>query len=100
MDNKQIARVGDTTHGTCYRHTKPITVDGTITTGANGFTGDGKALARVGDTVTASCGHTGIINSGASKATCNGRPIARVGDTFTGDYVGNITSGYGKGTVI
>jgi uncharacterized Zn-binding protein involved in type VI secretion len=98
MGAEKIARIGDTTHGTCTAHVIPRTVDGTITTGAEKAIAGGKPIARVGDTVTSSCGHTGIINKGATKATCNGKPIARMNDTFSGDYTGTITSGYNKGS--
>ena len=91
-----VARIGDTTHGTCTGHQTSITVDGVIITGvsAGDVFGNGILIATIGCTVQASCGHTGIINSGSPTVTSgDGMSIARIGDTFTGTYYGTITSG-------
>jgi uncharacterized Zn-binding protein involved in type VI secretion len=100
MPGQEIARITDTTHGVCTAHHPPITVDGTITTGSPRSVAGHEGIARVGDTVTSSCGHTGTIVSGSSRSSCQGKAIARLGDPFSGTYTGVITSGYGRGTVI
>jgi len=87
-----VARKTDSTFGICYAHKSPLPIGGSITGGSGSSYADGLAIARVGDTVTAGCGHTGSIDSGASTTYDEGSAVARNGDPFSGDYVGNITS--------
>lgn len=87
-----IARVGDSTTGTCYCHDEPIQVSGHIISGSEDHITNGRPTARIGDTVRASCGHTGLIISGKETHLANGRSIARLGDQFTGCYIGHIIS--------
>lgn len=94
----KLARKTDNTFGVCSHpdHDPPISVSGTITTGYAKVQVEGLDLARVGDTVTASCGHTGIIQDGHSKFSANGVAAAQLGSTFIGDYTGTITSAASK----
>lgn len=88
------ARKGDRTHGTCSAHTTPITVGGTITKGSPDVRVNGMPAARVGDEVTADCGHKSQIISGNTTVLINGKPSARVGDSVgSGPYVATIISG-------
>lgn len=86
-----VSRLGDRTTGYCSSHGG--TYGGTITSSSSDVKANSKGVARVGDTVTSDCGHTGIINSGAATVKANGQSIARVGDSFTGTYTGTITEG-------
>jgi len=90
-----VARTTDSTFGICYTHNPPLSIGGSITGGSGSSYADGLAVARVGDTVTAGCGHTGNIDSGAGTTYDEGKAVARNGDPFSGTYVGNITSGSG-----
>lgn len=87
-----IARVGDSTIGTCYAHEDPITVSGVIVSGEPTVITEGMPTARLGDTVVASCGHTGTIVSGSMKHFCGGMNVARLGDKVAGAYVATIIS--------
>lgn len=81
MALQPICRLGDSASGTCNIH-GPWT--GTITTATSGFTCDGLPVARIGDSVLASCGHTFFIDSGSSVCTgADGIAIARQGDTVS-----------------
>jgi uncharacterized Zn-binding protein involved in type VI secretion len=87
-----VARVGDRTHGTCYGHITPLSIGGTITSGSGKVITNGKRTARIGDTVTADCGHTGTIVSGSGKdiADNGAKPVARLNDKVSGTYVATI----------
>lgn len=87
-----IARLGDSTYGTCHCHDEPIQVSGTIISASPDTNANGRGVARLGDTVKASCGHTAIIISAKTTQFANGRGVARLGDKFTGCYIGTITS--------
>lgn len=91
MSRKGIARVGDTASGICRSHTQQQSVTGTITTGWGNGSCDGLAIARVGDIVTFSCGHTGIITTGTQNSNCDGIAIATI-DSDVGPGTGNITA--------
>ena len=86
----QVSRLGDTTTGICDEDGE---IEGEIVSASPDTYANSIAVARVGDTVRASCGHTGIINSGSNVVYANGQAIARVGDTFEGVYTGTITGG-------
>lgn len=86
-----ISRIGDKTIGTCKIHGPNIS--GEITTGSSNTFAESSNVAKIGDTVTGSCGHTGIINSGSDDVYCNGNKVARIDDTFDGVYSGTIISG-------
>lgn len=94
----KVSRIGDRTIGTCTHppiplHPNPSSpIGGQIITSSAVTSIEGKLVARVGDTVLADCGHSGIIDSGGSINIEN-NPVARVGDTFSGVYNGNIIEG-------
>lgn len=86
------ARIGDSWSGVCNCHESPISVTGEIETGSDNVFINGRGVAREGDIVRASCGHTGTINSGSDYYIVNGKRAARLNDTTTGCCVGHITS--------
>jgi uncharacterized Zn-binding protein involved in type VI secretion len=59
-----------------HRHSCPIHGEGTVTSGAADAASDGRAVARVGDTI--SCG--AVITTGSPDFTMDGRSVAREGD--------------------
>lgn len=87
----KIARIGDSCSVICSVHGART---GTIITGSTDVL-NGPGIARKGDTVRASCGHTGIITSGSSTVYINGVEVARIGDTIGEGTItsGTITSG-------
>lgn len=85
-----IARLGDSTTGYCSSHKKIFT--GVIISASTDSLCNGFGVARVGDIVASSCGHTGTIISGSTDTFCNGAGVARLGDSFTGTYSGTIIS--------
>ena len=87
-----IARLGDSTFGTCYAHNTPIIVGGSIISGSQHSLCNGRPVARLGDTVLADCGHTAIIISASTNTDCNNRGVARLGDSTAGSYVATIIS--------
>ena len=91
-----ISRVGDTATGICYAHKNPISVTGIVTSGASSVTCEGKAVARIGDQVTFSCGHIGVISTCSSSSKVEGLGIARVGDSVTGSMIATLVSGSGN----
>lgn len=92
----KLARIGDKGVGTCTSHKSPISVSGVIVASEKKVTCDGLAVARKGDIVLASCGHTGTIVSGSGKVSASGIDVARVGDSFSGSFSGTIVSGSDK----
>lgn len=87
----KVARVGDSCSVICSVHgARTATI---ITGSSNVF--NGVAIARKGDTVRATCGHTGIITSGSATVFVNGLEVARVGDTIGSGILvsGTITTG-------
>jgi uncharacterized Zn-binding protein involved in type VI secretion len=86
----KLARLNDATTGSCAIHGPQ---SGTITSASGDVSANSLGVARVGDTVTAACGHTGSISSGAARTSVNGSPAARINDSFTGTYSGTITGG-------
>jgi len=94
MAGKPIARIGDTWEGICYSHESPISVTGEIITGNSLCVVQGKTIARDGDTVEASCGHTDTIIATSSVCTIQGDLVARVDDETTGSTLeGKIIEG-------
>lgn len=79
-----IARVGDPWSGTCKCHSSPISVTGEIITGSPDHFYGGPAVARIGDIVKATCGHTGEIVTGSSTNFSNGLAKAHVGSETDG----------------
>ena len=65
----------------------PSAGKGTVVSGANAFTSNGRAVARVGDKT--SCGAT--IVSGSAGLVIDGKAAATVGDTT--DHGGTLTEG-------
>ena len=89
----KVARIGDRTHGTCTAHLIPITTGGTITSGSSDVIVNDKGVARLGDTVTADCGHTSVIVSANSTVVANDKKVARIGDAVgSGPYTATIIS--------
>ena len=80
INGRAIVRVGDQIKGTCPAHNHPIDVTGTWDTGSGISTTEGKAMVRVGDTGTASCGHSFFAVTGSSVMTSEGKNIVCVGD--------------------
>jgi len=100
---KKIARIGDKWEGICYHpdHSSPISVTGEIITGSSFCTDMGIGIARHGDTVEATCGHTDTIVSTTTTFDINGIPVARLDDETTGSVlVGVITEGSPTSTSI
>ena len=92
-----IARIGDTTTGTCpLGHPKATFVGtGTIISGSGTTHADGIGVARIGDSVLPGCGHISTIVSGSGTSFADGSGIARVGDSVAGPYVATIITGSG-----
>lgn len=93
MAKSNISRLGDTATGVCAVHGP---VPGEITSSASKSKCEGVLIARVGDTVEASCGHTGVIDKGSSSVLTEGAETARIADTFSGIYSGEIVGGASK----
>jgi uncharacterized Zn-binding protein involved in type VI secretion len=89
----EVARHTDDTIGICYVCEFTPQRAGTITGHSTDVIVNGLGVARLGDIVTASCGHTGTINTASSTVYANGIKVARKGDSFTGNYVGTIIEG-------
>ena len=90
----QVARITDTWEGTCKCHPTPISVSGEIITGSPDHFSGGLAVARIDDTVEATCGHTGKIVTGSSTNFTNGKGKAHIGSETDGIcLVGQITTG-------
>lgn len=87
-----VARLNDVTHGTCYAHDSPIQVSGKIISASTDTLLESRGIARLGDTVRASCGHTGKIVSASPNVICNGMGVARLGDSTHGNYIAKIVS--------
>jgi uncharacterized Zn-binding protein involved in type VI secretion len=90
------ARVTDSVTGTCNADTNHGSVTGTIVTGSNDVYDQYLPLARIGDLVNFSCGHTGYIVTGSSLVFNNNKAVARIGDQVDGDVTGTIVSGSPK----
>ena len=95
MPDSKIARIGDRTHGICYHssHNSPISVGGTIITGASNCYCEDKKIARVGDRVMTDCGHIGTIVTGAEGVIVENMRCATVGDLVRGVYKATIITG-------
>jgi len=96
-----VARVGDTTMGTCpldHSGAKGIqtwTGPGVIISGSGTTFADGSPVARLGDAVLPGCGHVSSIVSASGVSYADGIGICRVGDSVAGPYVGVVVSGSG-----
>jgi len=60
-----------------HQHRCPLHGPGTVTSGASDATVNGRAIARVGDSI--SCG--AVIETGSADTHIEGQPVARLGDT-------------------
>ena len=60
-----------------HDHACPSCGPVTVTSGSGSFTVNGRAVARVGDTL--GCG--AVISSGSALMIIEGKPAARIGDT-------------------
>jgi len=92
---EKITRVGDRTHGICSHpsHVTPITVGGTVITGAEKCYCNGRKISRIGDRVQTDCGHTGYIVTGSAKSISENKKVSKVGDRVDGVYKATIISG-------
>lgn len=86
-----ISKIGDSVVGICVCTDTPYPDVGTIITGSPMMFNTGPNVARLGDTVSFSCG-MGIIVSGAFQTINAGQPIARAGDSVSGCGNGTIVS--------
>ena len=80
MASNPIVRVSDQISGTCNAHSPPCSVTGIWDTGSPSSIDQGKAIVRIGDTGTASCGHSFFAVTGSSVMTCEGIGEVRIGD--------------------
>lgn len=86
-----IARIGDSWSGTCSIHGS---VTGIIVGGSGLTLDESKQVARVGDQVIATCGHTGQIVTGSGLTLDESKQVARIGDQIAGSTLsGQITTG-------
>lgn len=89
--SRGVARLGDRTFGTCTAHITPIQTGGTITSGSSTIIVNDKPCARLGDTVTADCGHVSKIISASGDVIGDPEPVARLGDNVgDGPYTAEI----------
>ena len=87
-----VARLGDTTMGSCLVHGGGIS--GVITSGSPTVTVNDLPVARLTDSVLASCGHVAQIVSSSVTVTANGLGVARVGDAVgASPYTATIITG-------
>lgn len=70
-----------------HDHDCPSCGPTTVTSGSPSYTVNGRAVARVGDSL--GCG--AVITSGSSLMTVDGQAVARVGDTT--DHDGKLENG-------
>lgn len=84
-----VARLGDKTIGGCAVHGPGI--GGTITSASPDVICNGKGVARLGDQVTADCGHVSQIITASYTVITNGRGTARLSDSVAGSpYIATI----------
>lgn len=89
-----VARETDQTQGNCSAHDGNPSRNGTVGPCSQSVVlVNGLKCARIGDIVTASCGHTGVITTGALKVYVQGILVATYGSFFTGTYYGTIIGG-------
>ena len=86
----QVSRIGDIGVGICRVHGPQ---SGTLISGSNTVTAEGKQVSRSGDIVKAGCGHTGTMTIASYTVFVEGRGVARVGDIFTGIFSGSLRTG-------
>ena len=84
-----IAGVGDVVVGICTCASPPYPDVGVISVGDFTHIDMGKPVARIGDTVTFSCG-VSTISTGTFTDISTGSPVARTGDVATGCGNGTI----------
>ena len=89
----RVARLTDVFSGICTCHSPAIPMTGTITTCSSNAKSEELGVARIGDTVTGGCGHTGTIITGSTSNKTNGRFKALLGSQVAGCLVGTIISG-------
>ncbi|AZP72917.1 hypothetical protein EJJ20_30745 [Pseudomonas poae] len=70
-----------------HDHACPSCGPVTVTSGSGSFTVNGRAVARIGDTL--GCG--AVISSGSALMIIEGQPVARIGDTT--DHGGVLENG-------
>lgn len=88
-----VARLGDSWSGICSASGHG-SVTGTIVSGSALTLDESKQLARVGDQVIASCGHTGQIITGSALTLDESKQVARIGDRIGGSTLfGQIITG-------
>lgn len=94
---KGVARLSDRTFGTCSAHPTPISVGGKIITASGNTYANNRAVARLGDTVQADCGHTSLIITASPNVDDNSHSgTARLGDSVgAGPYSATIITASG-----
>lgn len=89
----QVARLNDRTQGTCSAHETPLSTGGKITSASPDVFSNGIQVARLGDTVTADCGHTSVIITASPDVFANDKQVARLNDSVgNGPYSATIIS--------
>lgn len=102
MNGRGIARLDDETDGYCTRCEEIR--KGKITTASEDFfvekDGEAKGVARIGDEVTAVCGHKGTIKTGSQKMLLSkdgeAKGVARIEDETEGIYLAKIITASDK----
>lgn len=79
-DRKAFARVGDEIKGVCNAHSPHRDVTGVWDVGSPSSRSEGRAIVRVGDTGTASCGHSFFGVAGSPLSRSEGRALMRISD--------------------
>lgn len=87
-----VARIGDCVVGTCVCSSPPYPDIGVISTGDPMHIDYGSPVARIGDSVTFSCGSS-VIVMGTPMDISGGTPVARIGDSVVGCGMGVIQMG-------
>lgn len=87
---RYVARLGDRTSGVCSIHGSQ---GGTITTASTDSFVNDRGVARLGDSVTADCGHVSEIVTSSTDSYTNTRGVARLGDAVDrGPYTATIVT--------
>ena len=95
-----IARIGDSTTGTCSVGLIccPHSRSGTVTDTSEDVFVNGVGVFRVGDSGSCNCPHGGTFKgvSGSTQVFANGKQVARIGDStscVSCGLAGTVTSG-------
>jgi uncharacterized Zn-binding protein involved in type VI secretion len=91
-----IARIGDTVSCVCSCHSSPISVTGTLITGASKTYAENSNISRLGDIALCTCGHITTVVTSASKTYAENKLIARLGDVVSACPIGTIVTAASK----